>query len=261
MTIALRTADSMIAHAICMAAGLRDGLRTAQFYARDLARADSGGSTPANQPTLLSSAVAGAARLVDWLLNKGAEWSVRLLAPHWRDLPSPFTPGMRAEVLKAIRENRLEMTSLFTAYFFRAARHILDGATVGPNLVLEHRIDAARRLMAAEGIAASPDSPARTLGAALLHLVEADPIVKVGEAKPSHASLTGPDFNLPVMATACLALMLAEEGKPLETLDEDEFFAITSALLAPRLPGLAEAVARRDANALAEHLTAVRNLY
>lgn len=261
MTIAFRTADAMTAHIVCMAAGVRDGLRTAQFYARDLARADSGGGIPANRPTFLSRAVAASARFVDWFFSKGAEWSVRLLVPHWRDLPSPFAPGMRAEVLNAIRENRLVMTSLFTAYFFRAARHILEGSTTGPNLVLEHRIDAARRLMGADGVSDAARGPAGTLASALLHLVEADPIVKVGDMKPGHEYVLAANVNLSVMATACLALLLAEEGKPLESLDEDEFFAITGALLSPRLPRLADAIAGRDTAALEVELTAVRDLY
>jgi hypothetical protein len=69
------------------------------------------------------------------------------------------------------------------------------------------------------------------------------------------------DPNLAVMATACLALLLAEEGKPIETLDEDEFFAISAALLAPRLTAMERAVKARDASALARELAAVRELY
>ena len=260
MTIALRAANTLTAHAVCMAAGVRDGLRTAQFYARDLSRADSGALAPA-QPTLLSSFVATAARLVDWLLNRGADLSVRLLVPRWRDLPSPFAPGMSKEVLNAIRENSLVMTSLFTAYFFRAARHILDGSTSGPSLVLEHRIDAARRLMAAESNVPPTNDAAGTLASALLHLVEADPIVKAGKIMPQHSQGEGFDANVAVMATACLALLLAEEGRPMEKMGEDEFFAITGALLSPRLPRLSDAIAARDRAAIARELVAVRDLY
>ena len=261
MAVALRSAGTLTAHAVCMAAGVRDGLRTAQFYVRDLSQADGSGKLLVQQPTFLSRAVATLARFADWLLDKGADWSVRLLVPKWRDLPSPFEPGMRGEVLRAIRENRLVMTSLFTAYFFRAARHILERATVSPNLVLEHRIDAARRLMAAQSIKDTADNPARVLAEALLHLVEADPIAKAGAPRDGHSWLGDADPNLAVMATACLALLLAEEGKPIESLDEDEFFEITAALLSPRLPKLEEAVKRRDVAALASELQAVRELY
>jgi hypothetical protein len=244
-----------------MAAGLRDGLRTVQFYVRDLSRADRDGEALAQQPTPLSRAVAGAARLADRLLNTGADWYVRLLVPHWRDLPSPFAPGMRTEVLTAIRENRLVMTSLFTAYFFRAARQIVERATERPNLVLEHRIDAARRLMLSAGLGHQDTHPEQLLAAALLYLVEADPIAKTGHLREGHKHFGAADANLWVMATACLALLLAEDGKPLESLDEDEFFTIASALLAPRLLDMAEAVQRRDIPALAAQLAAVRESY
>ena len=63
------------------------------------------------------------------------------------------------------------------------------------------------------------------------------------------------------MAPACLALLLAGEGRPTEQLDEDEFFAISAALLAPRLPAMDRAVKARDAAALSRELAAVRELY
>ena len=63
------------------------------------------------------------------------------------------------------------------------------------------------------------------------------------------------------MATACVALLIAEAGKPLESLDEDEFFAIAGALLAPRLPEMDKAIRSRDEAALAKSLKAVGDLY
>ena len=42
MKIEFQTANTLAAHAVCVAAGTRDGLRTAQFYVRDMSRADSG---------------------------------------------------------------------------------------------------------------------------------------------------------------------------------------------------------------------------
>ena len=63
------------------------------------------------------------------------------------------------------------------------------------------------------------------------------------------------------MAAACLALLLAEDGKPLESLDEDEFFAIAGALLAPRLDVMAKAIKARDAVWLGKELAAVKELY
>ncbi|MFO1033878.1 MAG: hypothetical protein U1E15_07320 [Hyphomicrobiales bacterium] len=255
MTSAARTADSFTDHAVCAAAGLRDGLRTAQYYVRDMSRADEGKATP------LSRLVAALARLADNLLSFGADWSIRLLLPQWRNLPSPFAPHMVDEVTRAIRENRLAMTSLFTAYFFRSAKHIIERCTETPALVLEHRIDAARRSLAGESSKSGPPGHAESLARALLTLAEARAIARIGPARPGYAFLNRADPNVSVMATACLALLLAEEGKPLETLDEDEFFSITGALLAPRLAEMERATAARDVAALARLLSAVRDLY
>lgn len=260
MTIAIRSTNSLTAHAVCMAAGIRDSLRTAQFYVRDLSRADGSGAGVVPTPTLLSRVVAGTARRVDGLLSFAADVSIRLLVPKWRALPSPFAPGIRGEVTEAIRQNRLVLTSLFTAYFFRAAKHILASGTTAPFLVLEHRIDAARRLMAEQdALPGEPDT--RVLARALLCLVEADPIARSGEAKPQFGFLKVGDANLAVMAAACVALLIAEEGKPIDSLDEDEFFAIAGALLAPRLPDMEAAVKARDVEALDHALTSVRDLY
>jgi hypothetical protein len=257
MTIAIRSADSLTAHAVCMAAGIRDSLRTAQFYVRDLSRAD---AEAAQSPTFLSRVVGRSARLLDRLLSRGADVSIRLLVPKWRDLPSPFAPGMRGEVLEAIRQNRLVLTSGFTVYFFRAAKHILQNGTDGPFLVLEHRIDAARRLMA-EQARSEPQDPNLVLAQAMLHLVEADPIARSGRVKAQFGFLQGADANLGVIAAACVALLIAEDGKPIESLDENEFFAIAGALLAPRLPDMRRAVLQRDVVGLAVALQAVGELY
>jgi hypothetical protein len=257
MTIALRSADSLTAHAVCMAAGIRDSLRTAQFYIRDLSHAD-GQTTQA--ATFLSRLVGRSARLVDALLSKAADISVRLFVPQWRDLPSPFAPGMRGEVLEAIRQNRLVLTSAFTVYFFRAAKHILQNGTEGPFLVLEHRIDAARRVMA-ETSTQSDEEPTLVLARAMLHLVESDPIARAGHPKSQFGFLASADANLGVMAAACVALLIAEDGKPIESLDENEFFAIAGALLAPRLPDMQKAVEHRDIAGLAKALKSVGELY
>jgi hypothetical protein len=257
MTIAIKSADSLTAHAVCMAAGIRDSLRTAQFYIRDLSHADEKATQAA---TFLSRLVGRSARLVDALLSNAADLSVRLLVPKWRDLPSPFAPGMRGDVLEAIRQNRLVLTSAFTVYFFRAAKHILQNGTEGPFLVLEHRIDAARRMMA-ETPTQPGEEPTTVLARAMLHLVEADPIARAGRPKSQFGFLASADENLGVMATACVALLIAEEGKPIESLDENEFFAIAGALLAPRLPDMQMAITQRDVAALAKALKAVRELY
>lgn len=248
--------DSLVDHAVCMAAGLRDGLRTAQFYVRDMSRADSVGLAT---PTSLSRMVGGLARFVDGLLSRAADISIRLFLPQWRNLPSPFAPHMVEAVTKAIGENRLAMTSLFTAYFFRAARHIIERCAEPPFLVLEHRVDAARRHLAERPMQSA--GRVNAMGEIMLALVECRAIARIGKARSTYAYLDGPDPNLTVMATACLALLLAEDGKPVEILDEDEFFAIAGALLAPRLPAMALAVKSRDVAALAAALEKVRALY
>lgn len=240
-----------------MAAGIRDSLRTAQFYIRDLSRAD-GQTHPA--ATFLSRLVGTSARLVDAVLSRGADISVRLFVPQWRDLPSPFAPGMRGEVLEAIQQNRLVLTSAFTVYFFRAAKHILQNGTEGPFLVLEHRIDAARRVMAQTPLQTG-EEPTKVLAQAMLHLVEADPIARAGRPKAQFGFLANTDSNLGVISAACVALLIAEDGKPIESLDENEFFAIAGALLAPRLPDMQKAVEQRDVDGLAKALKAVGELY
>lgn len=243
-----------------MAAGVRDGMRTAQYYVRDLSKADGTANQMVRQPTFLSRAVATLARGIDQLLSFAADASVWLFVPKWRDLPSPFAPGMRGEVIEAVRQNRLVLTSLFTAYFFRAAKHILASGTEGPFLVLEHRIDAARRIMA-EDRSEPGEEPTSVLARALLNLVEADTIARSGKVKPQFAFLKSDDPNVAVMAAACVALLIAEDGKPLQSLNEDEFFAIAGALLAPRLPEMQLALAKRDTAALSATLKAVRDLY
>lgn len=253
MSTAVRSAETLTDHAVCVAAGVRDGLRTAQYYVRDMSQADSG------QPTVLSRLVGRLARLVDTVLSYGADASIRLLLPQWRNLPSPFAPHMVEEVTRAVRENRLAMTSLFTAYFFRATRHILERCAEPPFLVLEHRIDAARRALAGQATPA-PDE-ITGLARILLALTEARAIARIGPARAGFAHLNGTDVNLAVMATACLALLLAEEGKPIETLDENEFFAISAALISPRLAAMDKAVKANDIPALAHELAAVRELY
>ena len=189
--------------------------------------------------------VAGTARSMDWLLSRAADISIRLLVPQWRNLPSPFAPGMRGEVIEAIRQNRLVLTSVFTAYFFRAAKHILTNGTEGPFLVLEHRIDAARRLMAANAATAGRRATPCWRGRCCIWW-RPTRLPGLASAKPQFGFLKGDDTNLAVMAAACVALLIAEEGKPIESLNEDEFFAIAGALFAPRLPDMAEAVMKRN---------------
>jgi hypothetical protein len=251
-------ADSLLTtHAVCAAAGLRDGLRTAQYYMRDMSNADGPEKSAA---TTLSGIVGAIARFGDRVFAAAADLSVRLFVPNWRELPSPFAPSMVEDVTRAISENRLVLTSLFTAYFFRASRHIVERCADRPILILEHRVDAARRRLA--GIAKVEKRDRVTvLAEALLVLAESGAVARHGRVKQGYGFMTRVDPNVSVMAAACLALLLAEEGKPIESLDEDEFFAIAGALLSSRLADMEQAVKARDVAALARELQAVRDLY
>jgi hypothetical protein len=255
-----RASNSLVTHAACMAAGVRDSLRTAQFYARDMAKADGHTSETPRDSTFLSRAVAWVARIIDSSLSKAADVSVRLIRPQWRKLPSPFEPSMRQDVVQAIKLNQFSYTSQFTAYFFRAARHMLERGAEAPHLVLEHRIESARRALETEPRLVEM-TEADSLAHVLLRLVLAGPIARCGAPKPGHEFLTLADPNIAVMATACLALLLAEEGKPLAETDDDEFFEISGALLAPHFGALNKAIEARDVAALARVLETVKGLY
>lgn len=252
--------NPVMTHAACMAAGVRDALRTAQFYARDMAKADGHSSDIPRDSTFLSRAVAWVAQVVDATLSKAADISVKIIKPQWRQLPSPFEPSMRQDVIQTIRFNQFSYTSQFTAYFFRAARHMLERGAEAPHLVLEHRIESARRALETEPRLVEM-TEADSLAHVLSRLVLAGPIARCGAPKPGHEFLTLADPNIAVMATACLALLLAEEGKPLAETDDDEFFEISGALLAPHFGALTKAIEARDIAALARVLETVKGLY
>lgn len=259
MTTASRHAGNFAAHAVCAAAGVRDGLRAAQFYARDLSNADSFARAAPGKAPFLSRFVAHLARLADRFMTWGANLSISLFLPSWRKLPSPFTPGMMHEVAAGIRENSVVHNPLFNAYFFRAANHIIDRYSEPPSLVLEHRVDAARR-----GLAAAPDnSPSETefLARILIALVEQGPVARIGTIADGHRFFGLVDPNIAVIAIACVALMFAEEGKPMVVIDEDEFFSVTGSLIGPRLNRIAELVAARDEPGLARELADIKSMY
>ena len=257
MNIAFKTADSFSAHAWCIAAGIRDGLRTAQFYIRDMSNADGGKDAKLRHATFLSRVVAKWARTVDRLMTCGANLSIKLLLPTWRNMPSPFSKGLIEEVAKAISQNKLLENPLFNAYFYRSAQHILARWAEPPYLVLEHRIDAARRELAGSAITTSK---LEFLAQAVLALVANAPIARHGKVKTGTILDIG-NPNVAVCATACLALLLAEEGGEIKGVGEDEFFAIVGALMAPRLPAMQSAIEQGDVAKLAQELEAIRALY
>lgn len=259
MTSMSRTADSLAAHAVCAAAGVRDGLRAAQFYVRDLSNADRFAKGEPGRAPFLSRAVAQGARLVDGFMSWSANLAIRLFLPSWRKLPSPFTPGLMHEVARGIRENSLMQNPLFNAYFFRAAIHIAGRYSQPPYLILEHRIDAARRQLAAQIDDGASEN--EVLARILVALVEQGPVARIGAIEGHNRFFGLVDPNIAVNAIACVALMFAEEGKPTQAIDEDSFFSVTGALVGPRLNTIATLVARRDTPGLAREFADIKTLY
>ena len=260
MTTASRTSTIPVAaHAVCAAAGVRDGLRAAQFYVRDLSTADRFGKGQPGRVPFLSRAVARGARVVDRGMNWGATASIALFLPGWRNLPSPFTPGLMHEVARDIRENSLVHNPTFNAYFFRAAIHVAGRYAAPPYLILEHRVDAARRSLAARVEERAPED--EMMARILIALVEQGAVAKIGAVSERNRFFSAVEPNVAVFAIACVALMFAEEGKPLEGIDEDEFFSVTGALIGPRLPVIASYVERRDETGLARELADIKSMY
>ena len=260
MSSASRTiAIPFAAHAVCAAAGVRDGLRATQFYVRDLSNADHGGDGASQHLPFLSRIVARAARVIDRLMNWGANVSIALFLPSWRKLPSPFTPGIMHAVARGIREDRLIHNPTFNAYFFRAAIHIAGRYSSPPGLILEHRVDAARRSL---GLRANEDVTENEMMARILiALVEQGPVARIGPVTEKNRFFAEVEPNVAVNAIACVALMFAEEGKPAEAIDENEFFSVTGALIGPRLPAIADYVVRRDEAGLARELADIKSMY
>lgn len=247
------------AHAVCAAASLRDGLRAAQFYVRDLANADRFGRDEPRRVPFLSRAVAKGARVVDCAMNWGAETSIALFMPSWRNLPSPFMPGMMHQVARDVRDQSLIHNPTFNAYFFRAALHIAGRYAAPPHLVLEHRVDAARRSLALRIDDKAPEP--LMMARILIALVENGAVAKIGAVPDRNRFFAAVEPNVAVFSIACVALMFAEQGKPLEAIDEDEFFSVTGALIGPRLPAIARFIEQRDETGLARELADIKAMY
>lgn len=258
-TITQNSGTPLAAHAVCAAAGVRDSLRAAQFYIRDLANADRFAAGETRQAPLLSRAVAQGARLADRLMNWGANLAIALFLPSWRKLPSPFTPGLMHEVAKGIREDSLIHNPMFNAYFFRAAIHIAGRYSAPPYLILEHRVDAARRSLAPRFDDNASEN--RFLARILIALVEQGPIARIGAVADRNRFFSQVEPNIAVNAIACVALLFAEEGKPTAVINEDEFFSVTGALIGPRLEAIADLIAREDEAGLARELTDIKSMY
>ena len=247
------------AHATCAAAGVRDGLRAAQYYIRDLANADRFGRGEPGRVPFLSRVVARAARLADGLMSCGADLSISLFLPSWRKLPSPFTPGLMHEVAGDIRSDSLIHNPTFNAYFYRAAIHVAGRYSAPPRLILEHRVDAARRSLAPRLDDTVSDS--EMMARILIALVEQGPVARIGAVSEKNRFFARVEPNVAVFSIACVALMFAEEGRPTEAIDEDEFFTVTGALIGPQLPDLARFIEQRDEAGLARALSDIKSMY
>ena len=254
MTSQSTAANQFAAHAVCMAASARDVMRAAHFYTRDMSNVDGAGRPERAAPTFLSSLVAKAARLGDRLISRAGTTAIRWFSPGWRKLPSPFEPGMLNAVASAIAENSLVHNPLFNAYFFRAAKHITARYSAPPFLILEHRVDAARRQLA-------QSSGADFLAGTLMALVENAPVARIGVLKGNVNPLEKAEANVAVFAIAAVALLFAEEGKPSTIHSEDEFFAIVGALITPKLERMARLIAAHDVEGLSAELHEIKAMY
>jgi hypothetical protein len=168
---------------------------------------------------------------------------------------------MMNEVAEAIRKNSLVHNPLFNAYFFRAAIHIIKRYSEPPYLLLEHRVDAARRQLASSGASALPEAETDFLARTLLALVETAPVARVGKATRTVRLFEDNEPNIAVFAIACVTLLFAEEGKPIAVLDEDEFFTIVGALILPRLKAISILIANRDVAGLSRELADIKAMY
>jgi len=268
---------SLGSHAASMAANARDGLRAAHYIVQELATADDpagqGGSQrkrptwllPADAPTsLITGFIAQNARIADKVMNWSSDAAAALLAPafmgpDWRVLPSPFNRNMMREIAAAIGSQSFTANALFNAYFYRAALHILQRYSKSPYLVLENRIDAARRALAA---AEQPEaSDVVFLARALIALVRAAPVAEAGMIDPKSVLAKTKDANAGVIAVAGVALLFGDQGKPTDEIDEDKFFSIVGALIAPRLATIEQLITRDDVKKLEAELAGIKALY
>ncbi len=262
---------SLGSHAVSAAANARDGLRAARYFVQELATADdpAGQGNPRKRPTwllpadaptsLITGFIAQNARIADKVMNWSSDAAAALLAPDWRVLPSPFTRNMMQEIAAAIGSQSFTANTLFNAYFYRAGVHILQRYSKPPYLVLENRIDAARRALAA---VEQPDSADTAfLARALIALVRAAPVVEAGAIDPKSVLAKTKDPNVSVAAVSGIALLFGNQGKPTDEIDEDAFFAIVGALIAPRLATIEQLIARDDVKKLEAELASIKALY
>ena len=126
MSMVSRSSDTWASHAVCLAAGARDGLRTAQFFVRLLSGAEDWGrrpavaapDVPAPRTYFFSPLVSKLASMADRFMTWTVDCWIALVIPEWRKLPSPFNRGMLNEVSQAIRADSFVANPLFNTYFY-----------------------------------------------------------------------------------------------------------------------------------------------
>ncbi|MDO8353567.1 MAG: hypothetical protein Q7T14_08885, partial [Aestuariivirga sp.] len=91
--------------------------------------------------------------------------------------------------------------------------------------------------------------------------VETAPVARVGKSIGSAHLFEDTEPNIAIFAIACVALLFAEEGKPIAIQDEDEFFAIVGALILPRLKDISAFIAKRDVASLSKGLASIKAMY
>ena len=95
----------------------------------------------------------------------------------------------------------------------------------------------------------------------LIALVEQGPVARIGTVSEKNRFFAQAEPNVAVFSIACVALMFAEDGKPTEAINEDEFFTVTGALIGPHLPAIARFIERRDEAGLARELADIKSMY
>ena len=262
---------SLGSHAVSMAANARDGLRTAHYLVQELASADDPAAAgdlgkraawllPADAPTaLITGFIAQNARIAGKAMNWSSDAAAELLAPDRRVLSSPFNRNMMRDMAAEIARQNVVIDGLFNAYFYRAAVHILQRHGKPPFLILENRIDAARRALAAAAPGQTSDIAFMTR--ALIALVQAAPIAEAGAIDPKSVLAKTKDPNAGVAAIAVVALLFGAQGKPTDEIAEDRFFAIVAALISPRLAKIEQLVLRNDLRKLEAELAAIQAMY
>ncbi len=266
MTFLPRIPLSLGAHAVSVAASARDGFRTAHYLVQELASADDPAAPgevgkraawllPTDAPTaLITGFIAQNARLAEKVMASSRDAATVLLP---RDIhPSPFDRNLLPDLVAGASGQGFTANAVFNAYFRRVALQLLQRYSKPPFLVLENRIDAARR-----ALGAAEHSDVTSMARALIALVRAAPIAEAGAIDPKSVLSATKDPNVAILAIAGVAALLGAAGKPTPETEPDRFLAIVAALIAARLPEIERMVQRDDVRQLETELSAIKAIY